>query len=64
MKTYLITVGLILALMLVGLAVNRLYQRFARRNPQLGPFRDPDARGCGSCSGGSNCSGEHCEKDH
>ena len=66
MMTYLITVGLILALLLAGLAVNRLYQGFARRNPQLGPFRDPDARGCGSCSsscsGGSGCSGEPCEK--
>lgn len=64
MMTYLVTVGLILGLLLAGLAVNRLYQNFARHNPQLGPFRDPDARGCGSCSGGSGCtSSGHCEKD-
>ncbi len=62
MMTYLVTAGLILILLLAGLAVNRMYQDFARRNPQLGPFRNPDARGCGSCSGGSGCSGDHCEK--
>ncbi len=62
MMTYLVTIALILALMLTGLAVNRWYQGFARRNPQLGPFRDPDARGCGSCSGGGCSGGEQCEK--
>lgn len=61
MMTYLITAGLILAFMLGGLWVNRIYRGFAARNPQLGPFRDPDQRGCGSCRGGDGCSGERCD---
>lgn len=63
MMTYLVTVSLILALLLTGLGVNRLYQDFARRHPQLGPFRDSEAHGCGSCSGGRGCSGDRCQKD-
>lgn len=63
MSLYLVTAGLILGLLLVGLAVNRLYQNFARQHPQLGPFRDPEARGCGSCSQGSGCaSSGNCPK--
>ena len=54
MKTYLIAVGLIFGVMAAGLLVDRLYRRFAAKNPQLGPFRDPE-RSCGSCSGGSGC---------
>ena len=51
MGTYLVTVGLIFAIMLGGIAVERLYLRFAAKNPQLGPFRDNSK--CGSCSAGS-----------
>lgn len=54
MKTYLIVVGLIFGIMLAGVLVERLYRRFAAKNPQLGPFRDPE-RNCGSCSAGSGC---------
>lgn len=62
MMTYLITAGLILAFMLGGLLVNRVYRSFATRNPHLGPFRDPDHRGCGNCGGGDGCSGSgHCD---
>jgi hypothetical protein len=51
----LLAVGLIFAILLAGIGIDRLYRRFAARNPQLGPFRRAD-KGCGSCSGGSGCS--------
>lgn len=59
MLTYLITIALIMAIALFGLAVDRCYRAFARRNPQLGPFRDGE-KGCGSCSGG-HCGGGSCD---
>jgi hypothetical protein len=46
--------------MLFGIVVQRFYQLFARRHPELGPFRD-DSKGCGSCSAGSGCSGGSCD---
>lgn len=55
MKTLAVTIGLIFAIMLAGIAVERLYRRFAAKNPQLGPFRPREGK-CGSCSGGSGCS--------
>jgi hypothetical protein len=57
MSTYLTTVSLIFAIMLAGIGVDRLYRAFAAKNPQLGPFRNSE-KGCGSCSGGSGCSGD------
>jgi hypothetical protein len=46
----------ILLIMLLGLFVDALYRRFARRNPALGPFR-PEGGGCGRCAcGGGRCS--------
>ncbi|MCX7155137.1 MAG: hypothetical protein NTW45_01670 [Rhodocyclales bacterium] len=59
--TYLVTVGLIFLIMLAGIAVERLYRRFAASNPQLGPFRDTSK--CGSCSAGSGCSDTPCDAD-
>lgn len=59
MSTYLITIVLIMAVALIGITVDRLYRRFAQRNPQLGPFRDSD-KGCGSCSGSSGCDSGRC----
>ena len=50
MNTYLITIGLIFALLLAGIGVERLYRAFAARNPQLGPFRKGDGS-CGCCAG-------------
>ena len=50
MSTYLVTIALIFVLMLAGIGVERLYRRFARRNPQLGPFRKHDGS-CGCCAG-------------
>ncbi len=60
MSTYLITILLIMGIALFGIAVDRLYREFARRHPQLGPFRDGD-KGCGSCSGGDSCGSGHCD---
>lgn len=62
MATYLVTIGLIFAIMLTGIAVERLYRGFAARNPQLGPFRDSSK--CGSCSAGSGCADAPCEADN
>ncbi len=56
MSDYLITIALIMAIALFGVTVDRLYRAFARRHPQLGPFRNSD-KGCGSCTAGSGCSG-------
>ena len=59
MSTYLITIALIMGIALIGIGVDHLYRAFARQHPQLGPFRDSE-KGCGSCSGGSGCSGDSC----
>jgi hypothetical protein len=60
MTLYLTTIGLIFAIMLAGIGVDRLYRAFAARHPQLGPFRKSDG-GCGCCSSGGNCSsGDSC----
>ena len=53
MTTYLVTIGLIFAILAGGIAVQDLYRRFAARHPELGPFRQEKA--CGSCSAGSGC---------
>ena len=53
MMTHLLAIGGIFAIMLGGIAVERLYRRFAASNPELGPFRDTSK--CGSCSSGSGC---------
>jgi uncharacterized membrane protein len=51
MTTYLVTVGLIFAIMLAGIAIDRAYRAFAAKHPQLGPFRKAGG-GCGACGGG------------
>jgi hypothetical protein len=51
----LIASAVILAILLGGLAVDAFYRRFARRHPDLGPFR-PE----GGCGGGCRCSGGRC----
>lgn len=61
MSLYLVTIALILGLALLGIGVDRLYRGFARRHPELGPFRDP-GKGCGSCAGG-HCGGGRCEAE-
>jgi hypothetical protein len=58
MAKYLVSVGLIFALMLGGILVQRLCRGFARRHPELGPFREE--RSCGSCSAGRGCGTARC----
>ncbi len=58
MSVYLVTIGLILLIMLAGIVVDRFYKLFARRHPELGPFRK-EAGGCGGHCGG--CGGGSCE---
>lgn len=51
----------IFGVMVGWLYVQDLYRRFARRHPELGPFRQ-EGQGCGgncSCSGGSCSSHRH-----
>lgn len=54
MRLYLVTIGLIFAVTIAGVVVDRLYRRFARRHPQLGPFRKNDG-GCGCCAAKAAC---------
>ncbi len=63
MTKYLVAIGLIFALMAGGILVQALYRRFARRHPELGPFRE-DKSGCGACTAGSGCSGPSCSPTH
>ena len=58
METLAATIVFIAGLMATGIGVDRLYRRFAARNPQLGPFRRSDK--CGCCSKGSGCSDDTC----
>jgi len=60
LSRYLITIGLILLIMLAGIVVDRFYRLFARRHPELGPFRK-EGGGCGGpcCSG--TCGGNACD---
>jgi len=54
MTLYLATVGILFAILGAGIAVDRAYRRFARRNPALGPFRDA-GHACGSCASRPDC---------
>lgn len=57
---YLITIGLILLIMLAGIVVDRFYSLFARRHPELGPFRK-EGGGCGGNCGSGACGGNSCD---
>ncbi len=59
MRDYLVTVGFIFAVALLGILIDRFYQRFARRNPGLGPFRKNDG-GCGCCAAKEACNSGSC----
>ena len=48
MLTTLSAIAAIFALLAGGIAVDRLYRRFAARNPELGPYRSSD--GCSCCA--------------
>jgi hypothetical protein len=56
-KTYLVASVLIFGILLGGIAVERLYRRFAARHPQLGPFRKAGKPDCCACKAGSGCQG-------
>ena len=58
MGTLIATILFLADLMGAGITVDRLYRRFAARNPQLGPFRRSDK--CGCCSKGSGCADDAC----
>ena len=53
MGLYLTTIAIIFGLAMAGILVDRIFRRFAARNPQLGPFRDPGK--CGCCKAGDAC---------
>jgi len=53
MGLYIVTIGIIFGLLVSLILVDRLYRRFAARNPGLGPYRK---EGCGDCS----CHGGQC----
>ena len=55
-----LTASLFLFLVLVGwMGVQQAYARFARRHPELGPFRAPDG-GCGGGCGSQNACSRPC----
>ncbi|MEW6677226.1 MAG: hypothetical protein AB1421_04835 [Pseudomonadota bacterium] len=60
MSTYLITIGLVLLILLAGILVDQFYKAFARRHPELGPFR-AESGGCGGHCG--SCGGGRCETE-
>jgi hypothetical protein len=62
MTTYLLTIGLLLLLLLAWIVVQQVYRLFARRHPELGPFRK-DGGGCGGCCSGGACGDGACETD-
>lgn len=62
MTTYLVTIGLILLLLLGWVVVQQFYRLFARRHPELGPFRS-ESGGCGCCSSSGACGGGACGTD-
>jgi hypothetical protein len=55
--TYLITIGVLVALLLGFVAVDHLAHHFAQRHPEFGP---PRKLGCGGCV--NHCAG-HCKND-
>jgi hypothetical protein len=59
MTTYLITIGLIFALLSTLIGVDKLYRRFANRHPESGPYREKSF-GCGSCKKEKGC---ECEEE-
>lgn len=58
-QRYFLSIGAIMLAMLIYVVVQRAYRLFRKKHPELGPFRE-EGKGCGSCSGGSGCSGDSC----
>ncbi len=55
MTRFLITTGLILALLLGWLLVQQAARQFSRKHPELGPHRE-EGGGCGGMGGSCSCS--------
>ncbi|HZV54188.1 MAG TPA: hypothetical protein VFF82_04545 [Rhodocyclaceae bacterium] len=55
LTTLLTAIGFIFAVTIGGIVVERIYRRFARNNPKLGPFRKEGKQDCCSCTAGSGC---------
>lgn len=62
MTDYLLTIGILLLLLLGWVTVERVYRLFARRHPELGPFRR-EGGGCGGGCGGGSCGTGSCSTD-
>jgi hypothetical protein len=58
--TLLLTIGVIFSVAIGGILVERLYRRFARQNPQLGPFRKEGKQDCCSCAVSDGCDQGSC----
>jgi hypothetical protein len=58
---FLLTIGVIFSIFLTGILVERIYRRFARRNPQLGPFRKEGKPDCFTCPTGGDCDQDSCK---
>ena len=54
MLNLVIAIVVLLALLLGSISVQRAYHRFARRNPQAGPFR-VEGQSCASCAQAATC---------
>jgi hypothetical protein len=54
MGKLILTFGFIFIVLFGGILADRLYARFARKNPQLGPFRKNDGE-CGCCTAKDAC---------
>lgn len=57
MERYLYAAAIYFFLLCALVLVNRLYRKFAKENPQLGPFREQDK--CMGCKG----SADKCRED-
>jgi hypothetical protein len=56
LEHFLPAVGIYFCLLCTLVLVERLYRKFAKENPQLGPFREPDK--CMGCKGSEGKCGE------
>ena len=61
MVKVLVAAALIFAVLVGWLYVEAIYRRFARRHPELGPYRDNES-GCGK--GGCSCQAGSCHTDY
>lgn len=50
MTSLFLTIAFIFVVTIGGILVERLYRRFARENPKLGPFRKEGKQDCCSCT--------------